>query len=55
MLMTEKDAVKCRGNGWDDAWYLEVEARIDAGPARALMARIEGLLETRGQGAKPRE
>lgn len=55
VLMTEKDAVKCRGDGWGDAWYLEVEARIDAGPARALMTRIEGLLEARGQGAKPRE
>jgi tetraacyldisaccharide 4'-kinase len=55
VLMTEKDAVKCSGDGWEDAWYLEVEARIDAGPAGALMARIDGLLGTRRQGTTPRE
>lgn len=31
ILMTEKDAVKCRGLGLDHAWSVPVEARLDAG------------------------
>ncbi|MEX0733384.1 MAG: tetraacyldisaccharide 4'-kinase [Steroidobacteraceae bacterium] len=43
ILMTEKDAVKCAGDGWNDAGYVEVEARVDAAAAAGLLARIEAM------------
>jgi len=43
ILMTEKDAVKCAGDGWSDAGYLEVEARIDPPEASGLLERIVAL------------
>ncbi len=43
LLMTEKDAVKCTGDGWGDAGYLEVEARIDAVAATGLVEHIASL------------
>ncbi|MGH8131164.1 MAG: tetraacyldisaccharide 4'-kinase, partial [Steroidobacteraceae bacterium] len=54
LLMTEKDAVKCAGGGWDGAAYLEVEARIDPAAAAGLLDRILALTERR-QGTKHRE
>lgn len=55
VLMTEKDAVKCIGNDWRDAWYLEVDADVDAGSARPLLDRIAKVLAQRAQGSKNRE
>lgn len=49
LLMTEKDAVKCLGDGWGDAGYLEVEARVDAGAASGLLERI-AMLATKSKG-----
>ena len=43
LLMTEKDAVKCTGDGWGDAGYLEVEARVDGDAASGLLERIAAL------------
>jgi tetraacyldisaccharide 4'-kinase len=43
ILMTEKDAVKCVGEGWGDAGYLEVEARIEPPEAAGLLGRITAL------------
>jgi tetraacyldisaccharide 4'-kinase len=43
LLMTEKDAVKCTGDGWGDAGYVEVEAHIDADAASGLLERIVAL------------
>jgi tetraacyldisaccharide 4'-kinase len=40
VLMTEKDAVKCTGEGWRDAWYVEVEARIEGQAAKRLIDRV---------------
>jgi tetraacyldisaccharide 4'-kinase len=40
VLMTEKDAVKCRGFADARCWYLPIEARLDP----ALLARIVKLL-----------
>src|SRR5688500_7378272 len=36
VLLTEKDAVKCSGEGWADAGYVEVSAVVDAVAAEAL-------------------
>jgi tetraacyldisaccharide 4'-kinase len=44
VLMTEKDAVKCGAEGWHDAWYVEVEARMDETGAKALLERIEAVV-----------
>ena len=42
VLMTEKDAVKCRGFVDDRAWYLEVEARLDDAFGDWLQQRLRG-------------
>ncbi len=41
VLMTEKDAVKCRGLGLRDAWSVPAEAELPAGFFDALVARLE--------------
>ncbi|WP_437881161.1 tetraacyldisaccharide 4'-kinase [Pseudomonas sp. LRF_L74] len=41
LLMTEKDAVKCRGFAGDDWWYLAVDAR----PSVAFVAWFDAQLE----------
>lgn len=43
VLMTEKDAVKCTGNGWQDAWYLTVDAEVEPASAALLLDRIATL------------
>ena len=40
MLMTEKDAVKCRALGLNNAWCLEVEAVLPADWEAALLRRV---------------
>lgn len=40
VLLTEKDAVKCNGVGWSEAGYVEVEPRVDAASASALVESI---------------
>jgi tetraacyldisaccharide 4'-kinase len=42
VLMTEKDAVKCRAFGRDDLVALRVQARVDPRLADLLSARIHG-------------
>ncbi len=41
VLMTEKDAVKCRGLGLHDAWSVPVEAELPAAFFDAIAARLE--------------
>lgn len=41
VLMTEKDAVKCRSLGLEDAWVVPVQAEIPAAFHTALAARLE--------------
>jgi tetraacyldisaccharide 4'-kinase len=41
ILMTEKDAVKCRGLGLADAWAVPVEAELPLGFYDAIVARLE--------------
>lgn len=43
VLLTEKDAVKCSGEDWADAGYVEVTPVVDAAAAEALCDRIAGL------------
>src|SRR5688500_11253597 len=43
VLLTEKDAVKCIGEDWADAGYVEVSTVVDAAAAEALCDRIAGL------------
>lgn len=42
VIMTAKDAVKCRGFSRPEWWYLDVEARFDEDPVRELLARLRG-------------
>jgi tetraacyldisaccharide 4'-kinase len=41
LLMTEKDAVKCRELALEDAWSVGVEAQLQAGFFAALDAKLE--------------
>jgi len=47
ILMTEKDAVKCRSLGLKNAWYVEVEARLHDEFERILKDQIRNLIEDR--------
>jgi len=55
LLMTEKDAVKCAGAGWRDAWYVEVEARVQEPGASELVNRIATLVAARPPGVVARD
>lgn len=43
VLMTEKDAVKCRAFGRNDLYALRVEARVDSDLADIVTSRLHGL------------
>ncbi|HWW19628.1 MAG TPA: tetraacyldisaccharide 4'-kinase [Steroidobacteraceae bacterium] len=45
LLMTEKDAVKCRGFAAPDRWYLPVAASFTPEQTAALLARLQPVLE----------
>jgi tetraacyldisaccharide 4'-kinase len=45
VLMTEKDAVKCRGLGGPDHWYLPVTASFAETDAATLLGRLRRALE----------
>ena len=45
VLMTEKDAVKCRRFARPEWWFVELEVTVDDGDARAL---VDGILERAG-------
>lgn len=48
LIMTEKDAVKCRGLGLDNAWFLAVEAVLPAAWESRFLERLEaGLAQHR--------
>lgn len=44
ILMTEKDAVKCRPFATSACWYLPISAQIEPYLAAAILQRIQGLL-----------
>lgn len=41
LVMTEKDAVKCRGIAPENAWYLPVSAQLDEGFYRELAVQLQ--------------
>jgi tetraacyldisaccharide 4'-kinase len=43
VLMTEKDAVKCRQYAAPNCWYLPIRAVLDESFAQALFTRLQGL------------
>lgn len=43
LLMTEKDAVKCRAFAKPNYWYLRIEARLDPAFAEQLISFLEGM------------
>ena len=49
VLMTEKDAVKCRGIAGLDCWYLPVSAAFEATDAAALLDRVRRAMGSRVQ------
>lgn len=50
VLMTEKDAVKCRDHGGSNHWYLPVNAVFEADDARRLLESVHGLTLARYPG-----
>lgn len=48
ILMTEKDAVKCRGLGLDNAWFLAVEAMLPAAWESGFLQRLDAGLAQHG-------
>lgn len=55
LLMTRKDAVKCGSDGWQDAWYVEMETRVQEPGSTELVNRIVALAAARPQGAGARD
>lgn len=45
VMMTEKDAVKCRGLNNDNLWYIPVDAVISDSPGVSLIEQIETLIQ----------
>jgi tetraacyldisaccharide 4'-kinase len=45
ILMTEKDAVKCRSLGLKNAWYVPVETRLSDEFERILKYQIMNLMK----------
>lgn len=50
LIMTEKDAVKCRAFAQKNWWYLPVTAELAAAPAEAILSRLEQLIAQYRQG-----
>ena len=44
VMMTEKDAVKCRDLDKDNLWYIPVDAVINDAPRVLLIEQIETLI-----------
>lgn len=44
LIMTEKDAVKCRAFAEDNWWYLPVDAQLDGEPAEKLLQELLTLV-----------
>lgn len=51
VLLTEKDAVKCTGGGWDAAWWVEVAARLEPAGGVGLVEAIVQRALDRGRRA----
>jgi tetraacyldisaccharide 4'-kinase len=53
LVMTEKDAVKCREFAQENWWYIPVNARLPEGDEESLLAPIEQLIRRYRQGTAP--
>ena len=51
VLMTEKDAVKCRGLGLENAWFLTVDAVLPSAWEAALVKQVRSWLTRPGKKA----
>lgn len=51
VLLTEKDAVKCTGGGWDTAWWVEAAARLEPDGGAGLVEAIARRAAARGRTA----
>jgi len=49
ILMTEKDAVKCRGLSLENAWFLTVDAVLPSGWEAELVGQVRTYLARRGK------
>jgi len=47
LIMTEKDAVKCRSLGLENAWYIPVETRLPAELEQLFQDRLVNLIKDR--------
>jgi tetraacyldisaccharide 4'-kinase len=47
VLMTEKDAVKCRGIAGPHHWYVPVTASFDGGESTVLLDIVTGAIAKR--------
>jgi tetraacyldisaccharide 4'-kinase len=54
VLMTEKDAVKCRSTADARHWYVPVSASFEGGEANALLDIVTDRITAREPRAKPR-
>src|SRR5690606_28346663 len=52
VVMTEKDAVKCRGFSLRNAWYLEVKTRLPVDFLEAVIEKITTLQKKRNIGVQ---
>ena len=48
VLMTEKDAVKCRGLETGRLWYVPVDVEFEEADGRALLDRVETAIRNAG-------
>ncbi|MGX9415776.1 tetraacyldisaccharide 4'-kinase [Vibrio sp. WJH972] len=48
LIMTEKDAVKCRSYAQDNWWYLPVSAQFDRNDQKIIIQRIQEVIEQYG-------
>jgi len=48
IIMTEKDAVKCRGMPLENAWYLVIEASLPPAWTEDLLQKLESCIGPRG-------
>jgi tetraacyldisaccharide 4'-kinase len=49
VLLTEKDAVKCEGDGWSGAWYVEVAPVVDGASAPLIDLIVRRAAERRSE------
>lgn len=50
VLITEKDAVKCAGDGLQHVWYVEIGARVAGAAASRIVERVVALVRNRDRG-----